>query len=616
MKFNNIIKIFALPLVALVAVGCKSDYLDLAPETTVSAGDVIATTDAAQLAINGICKSMNCQYSELAEINQMYNGELNMAITYNDALGPDYVTGLATSTFGEEWVTGEAWFNDAGYLNSMPWRYAYNLINQANVILGGIDDAEGSEDDRNFVKGEALTFRAFGYLKVLMYFAPRWQDSENGNVYVAPLRLTQGTDPCPLSTMNDILDQCYKDLDEAIECFNNSSTKRTYKWMPDISVAQGVYARIALIKNDWATAQKMAHDARQGYQVMDNDTYLSGFYKDNNDFMWIADNADSGMYYFSFGSKYAANGNYTYKWGIGAGAISIDLYNQLDPNDIRRVCYLTPDKINVLPKQWNPGKITEAEFWNPFLVNTSSTMNVASGPYNKEMAEKLLSEDKTGKYDGKWGTYNIALRYGQYYMQMVYKGDVDEVTLIDEKDGSEFVAYYKSALKGNIQIAPGKKATMVCTPFGAHYKFMSIPPYGTGSFSFMRASEMALTEAEAAYHNGDEATAKSIMTEINGKRITGYVQKTSGQDLLDEIRLTRRIELWGEGHNYTDFKRWNLPFERRAWKEYDPTSGNFPPEQETNLQPSACNGFVMMVPAVEYRYNSAIDLSLLPYYKK
>lgn len=615
MKINNIFKAFALPAVAMVAVGCSSDYLDLAPETSVSASDVTATTDAAQLAVNGICRSMNCQYTALDEINQMYSGELNMGLTYNDALGPDYVTGLATATFGADWVKSSSWDNDAGYLNSMPWRYAYNIINQANGIINGIDDADGSVDDRNFVKGEALTFRAFGYLKVLMYFAPRWEDSKNGTVYVAPLRLTQGTEPCPLSTMNDILDQCYKDLDEAIECFNNSSKERTYKWMPDLSVAQGVYARIALIKNDWPTAQKMAHDARQGYQVMDNDTYLSGFYKDNRDFMWTTDEQPTTTYYWSFGAHYAANGNYTYKWNIGAGAISLDLYNQLDPNDIRRLLYLTPDKINVLPKSWNPGKITEAEFWNPFLVNGSSYVNVAYGPYSKDEAAKLLKEDKTGKYDGKWGTYNVALRYGMYYMSQVFKGNASDVTLKDDSDGSSFIAYYKSAVKGALLIGPGQYATMVCTPLGAPYKFMSEPPYGNGTYSYMRASEMALTEAEAAYHNGDEATAKSIMTEINGKRISGYVQSTSGQALLDEIRLTRRIELWGEGHNFTDFKRWNLPIVRRAWKEYDPTSGNFPANQEGTLEPSSCHGFVMMVPAVEYRYNSAIDLSLLPYYK-
>lgn len=615
MKIKNIFKFLALPAVTLVVGGCSSDYLELSPETTVSASDVTASTEAAQLAINGICMAMSTQYQDV-DINQMYNGEMNMAVVYNDSFSPDYVPSLATATFGDEWITGDAWYEDASYLNGMPWRYAYNIINQANGVINGIDDAEGTEADKNFVKGEALTFRAFGYLKILMYFAPRWEDSKNGAVYVAPLRLEQGTDPCPLSTMNEILDQCYSDLDTAIECFTASGKSRSVKWMPDLSVAQGVYARIAILKNDWPTAQKMAHDARQDYQIMDNDTYLSGFYTDNNDFMWVSSNLDSDMYYWSYGSHYAANGHYVKNWGIGGGAISLDLYNQLDPNDIRRTLYLTPDKVNVLPKSWNPGKITEAEFWNPFLVNSASYVNVAYGPYNKEAAEALKKEDKTGTYNGMWGTYNVALRYGMYYMSQVFKGNQEEVVYHDTSDRSDFIAYYKSGANGNVLIAPGTYASMVVTPLGAHYKFMSMPPYGCGTFSFMRASEMALTEAEAAYHNGDEATAKSVLNEINGKRISGYVQSTSGPSLLEEIQLTRRIELWGEGHGFTDFKRWNLPFVRRAWKANDPTSGNFPPAQETNLQPSACNGFVMMIPAVEYRYNSAIDLSLLPYYKK
>ena len=36
----------------------------------------------------------------------------------------------------------------------------------------------------------------------------------------------------------------------------------------------------------------------------------------------------------------------------------------------------------------------------------------------------------------------------------------------------------------------------------------------------------------------------------------------SGQALIDEVLIQRRIELWGEGRNWTGLKRLNLPFQR------------------------------------------------------
>ena len=36
----------------------------------------------------------------------------------------------------------------------------------------------------------------------------------------------------------------------------------------------------------------------------------------------------------------------------------------------------------------------------------------------------------------------------------------------------------------------------------------------------------------------------------------------TGQALIDEIMLNRRLELWGEGFRFTDLKRLNLPLSR------------------------------------------------------
>ena len=148
-------------------------------------------------------------------------------------------------------------------------------------------------------------------------------------------------------------------------------------------------------------------------------------------------------------------------------------------------------------------------------------------------------------------------------------------------------------------------------PFGAQFKFWGGDIYGVSAYPYMRASEMCLTEAEAAFMAGDETTAKECLKEINSKRIASYSCTASGQALLDEIRLTRRIELWGEGFNWPDFKRWNLPCERRQWYAKNPKSGNWPSGYADSHATTDANGWRFTIPAAETDYNKAIDRSLL-----
>ena len=61
--------------------------------------------------------------------------------------------------------------------------FYYNIINQANKVLADIDKAEGTQAERDFIKAQALTFRAHGYSKLLTYFASAGSDSNNGSSY-------------------------------------------------------------------------------------------------------------------------------------------------------------------------------------------------------------------------------------------------------------------------------------------------------------------------------------------------------------------------------------------------------------------------------------------------
>src|SRR5690606_26457562 len=71
----------------------------------------------------------------------------------------------------------------------------------------------------------------------------------------------------------------------------------------------------------------------------------------------------------------------------------------------------------------------------------------------------------------------------------------------------------------------------------------------------MRAAEMVLIEAEAKAKMNDLAGAAAALEELMAQRDETFVAPTSKEDLLREIWLQRRIELWGEGFRFTDIKR-------------------------------------------------------------
>ncbi|MUU78927.1 RagB/SusD family nutrient uptake outer membrane protein [Winogradskyella endarachnes] len=122
----------------------------------------------------------------------------------------------------------------------------------------------------------------------------------------------------------------------------------------------------------------------------------------------------------------------------------------------------------------------------------------------------------------------------------------------------------------------------------------------TTDLILMRVEEFYLLSAESAAMSGNEAAAKATMIELLTNRMgsadaTTYISALSGQDLIDEIYLQTRIELWGEGKSYLAMKRNQATVTRgtnhvyRAGESfsYDSDEMSFQiPESEINNNPS------------------------------
>lgn len=84
-----------------------------------------------------------------------------------------------------------------------------------------------------------------------------------------------------------------------------------------------------------------------------------------------------------------------------------------------------------------------------------------------------------------------------------------------------------------------------------------------GDYIYLRNTEFILTEAEALARQGNDAAAADALYELNSVRDPSYVKSTkTGQDLIDEILLYRRIELWGDGVSFFDMARLGVGLNR------------------------------------------------------
>lgn len=82
-------------------------------------------------------------------------------------------------------------------------------------------------------------------------------------------------------------------------------------------------------------------------------------------------------------------------------------------------------------------------------------------------------------------------------------------------------------------------------------------------YPLMRVAEMYLIEAEGLARAGKTAEAQSVLYDFVVARDPQYTKSTkSGDDLLNDIYLQRRIELWGEGFSYFDQKHFGKGIER------------------------------------------------------
>ena len=114
---------------------------------------------------------------------------------------------------------------------------------------------------------------------------------------------------------------------------------------------------------------------------------------------------------------------------------------------------------------------------------------------------------------------------------------------------------------------------------------------------------MYYIEAEADCHLGQEAQAQQLLYDVTSRFDAAYTKSTkTGSDLLEEVKLYRRFDLWGEGHDWFDYKRWGQSIVRKSIAN----GGSWHTQFAVTIKPEDGNNWTWAIPDRETNYNDEL----------
>lgn len=485
---KNLIKISLLLVLIVGLAGCGDDFLSTSPTEDVSDEIVTNTPANMMLGVNGIHRSLYIRYGCQGCVGQ---GAL---MIFNDAMGEDLVMTRTSSTWFYGMYRWQVHRNATARDNELPWRFYYQIVRNANILINGEDNAEGAQASIDIPVGQSYFYRAWSHFNLVQLYAERYVDGQENSQLGIPIVVTAENEGLPRSTVEQVYQQIHDDLDEAIDRL--SEYNRPNKSHINTNVAMGLKARVYLTQQKWTEAAQYAADAREGYPLMSQSDYTAGFNDYNNsEWMWGSHiQEDQSDRFGNYGAQISRNNSTTFI-RTNPMAINTLVYDAFPESDIRKANF-----------------------------------------------------DPTGEHE-----------------------DLD--------------------LPANFSRAPYTNEKFIAV--SASDSRVDVP--------YMRAAEMYLIEAEAKA-NLNDGTAANVLFDLVSNRDDEYTLSTNtGQSLLDEIYLNRRIEFWGEGFRFFDLKRLN--------QDLDRDGANHNTTATSNLQfiPAGSNQWQYLIPQAEMDANSEME---------
>lgn len=192
----------------------------------------------------------------------------------------------------------------------------YGQLKGVNATLDGIDEATGSDVERDYVKAEALGLRGYYYFMLINLYGEPY--NHNKQSLGVPLKLTAGLveNGIERNTVEEVYTQIVKDLTASAELFDRHP-KRGKNYRFNQTCAYIMLSRVYLYMEQWENVEKAASKAIETAEGLTNYTTLVSI-------------------------TTASYSNSEVEWIYGAGAVrsgyrpSQELYDQFEDNDLRK----------------------------------------------------------------------------------------------------------------------------------------------------------------------------------------------------------------------------------------------------------------------------------------
>lgn len=213
--------------------------------------------------------------------------------------------------------------NTVSYANEA-WGNMYEDIAIANYVIELVDNAIGTAEEINFIKGEAYFIRAYSYFNLLNLYGVPYNAATAASDLGVPLRLDTGVEP---TYRRNSVAECYaqieEDLNQAMALIEESGLNKS-KWHPNLGACNLLMSRVMLYQKKWSEVITYAD------KVLDN--YSLSVMRAGTPF--ISDENDEVLYSFEAGSLGG--------WPTSSQkyyAVTSDLYNSFDDTDRRKAMF-------------------------------------------------------------------------------------------------------------------------------------------------------------------------------------------------------------------------------------------------------------------------------------
>lgn len=234
---------YILILLTAFTIGSCEDDLSLEPFQSIEDEIALSTSESVEFVLRG-------GYDRLADTDAL-GGDM---LLYSDLLGSDGVLSFfGTFDFLQDMSRKEMLFNNSGA--NITWITGYEVINQANIVLGAQDILDAGVRDR--VVGEALFLRAISHFNLaLLYSKPYSAGASNPGVILIRQEGAGDLECRPRSSLQDTFAAIIQDLEDAIALLpvtNDVFANRV--------AAYGILSRVYLQMEDYSNALDAANQA-------------------------------------------------------------------------------------------------------------------------------------------------------------------------------------------------------------------------------------------------------------------------------------------------------------------------------------------------------------------